>query len=221
MLERRSDRIQLALIAAMSLAGLWVMHATPTGVLVPIHFDANGTQDGWGQPGFTLFVLPALCALLWGSQTLLPKIDPLSDNLRRSSRAVTTVFVAVTVLSTVIQGLIVVATLGLLTIEAKVVIVPGGVLFMVIGNVMGKLRPNHVVGFRTPWTLADERVWDQTHRFGGKALVLGGMLIAALPFTPLDSAWWGVAIATIALLVGSAPMLKSYVLWHEIQKQSR
>jgi uncharacterized membrane protein len=92
---------------------------------------------------------------------------------------------------------------------------------MVIGNVMGKLRPNHVVGFRIPWTLANERVWDQTHRFGGKALVLGGILIAVLPFTPLDSAWWGGAIAAIALLSVAAPMLKSYLLWREIKKQSR
>ena len=92
---------------------------------------------------------------------------------------------------------------------------------MVIGNVMGKLRPNHFVGFRTPWTLANERVWDQTHRFGGKVFVLGGMLIAALPFTPLDSAWWGVAISAIALLVAGAPMLKSYLLWRAMQKEAR
>jgi uncharacterized membrane protein len=221
MLERRSDRIQLALIVAMSLAGLWVMNATPTGALVPIHFDANGTQDGWGEPGFILFVMPVMGAFLWGVQALLPMIDPLRGNLLRSSRAVTTVFIAGTVLLAVLQGLIVVATLGVLTIEAKVLIVPGGVLFMVIGNAMGKLRPNHVVGFRTPWTLANERVWDQTHCFGGKVLVLGGILIAALPFTPLDSSWWGVAISTIALLSVSAPMLKSYLLWREIQKLPR
>jgi uncharacterized membrane protein len=221
MLERRSDRLQLALIVAMTLAGLWVMHTTPTGVLVPIHFDVNGTPNGWGEPGFTLLILPTVCALLWGLQSLLPKIDPFNDNLRRSSRAVTTIFVAVTVLFTLIQGLIVVAILGVTTVQAKVVIVPGGVLLMVIGNVMGKLRPNHVVGFRTPWTLANERVWDQTHRFGGKVLVLGGILIAALPFTPLDSAWWGVATSTIALLSVGAPMLKSYLLWREIQKRSR
>lgn len=156
-----------------------------------------------------------------GVQATLPLIDPLKGNLLRSSHAVATVFIAVTLLLAVLQGLIVVATLGVLTIEAKVVIVPGGVLFMVIGNVMGKLRPNHVVGFRTPWTLANERVWDQTHRFGGKLFVLGGILIAALPFTPLDSAGWGVAISAIALLVAGAPMLKSYLLWRAMQKDAR
>jgi uncharacterized membrane protein len=221
MLERRTDRLQLALIVAMTLAGLWVMHATPTGALVPIHFDANGTPNGWGEPGFTLFVLPAMGAFLWGVQATLPLIDPIRGDLLRSSRAVATVFTAGTLLLAVLQGLVVVATLGVMTIEAKVVIVPGGVFFMVIGNVMGKLRPNHVVGFRTPWTLANERVWDQTHRFGGKALVLGGILIAALPFTPLDSAWRGLVISTIVLLSVGAPILKSYLLWREIQKRSR
>lgn len=66
-------------------------------------------------------------------------------------------------------------------------------LFLVIGNVMGKLRPNYTVGIRTPWTLANDRVWDQTHRFGGKTFVFAGGLLCVLAALPLDLAWPGLA----------------------------
>jgi uncharacterized membrane protein len=60
----------------------------------------------------------------------------------------------------------------------------GGVaLFMaVLGNVMGKVRRNFWLGVRTPWTLANERVWYATHRLAAKMMVGCSVLafIAAL-----------------------------------------
>src|SRR5262249_59245838 len=35
--------------------------------------------------------------------------------------------------------------------------------FALIGNVLGKVRRNFWMGIRTPWTLASEAVWHQTH----------------------------------------------------------
>lgn len=58
----------------------------------------------------------------------------------------------------------------------------GGLLLIVTGNYLPKARRNHFVGIRTPWTLADERVWDKTHRFAGPVLMLGGVAIAVATF---------------------------------------
>jgi uncharacterized membrane protein len=41
---------------------------------------------------------------------------------------------------------------------------------------MGKVRRNFFVGIRTPWTLANQRVWYGTHRLAGKLMVGSGML---------------------------------------------
>ena len=46
-----------------------------------------------------------------------------------------------------------------------------GTLLVVLGGVMGRRRPNWTTGIRTPWTLADERVWDKTHRVAGRLMV--------------------------------------------------
>jgi uncharacterized membrane protein len=61
--------------------------------------------------------------------------------------------------------------------------------FALLGNVLGKTRKNFWIGIRTPWTLADERVWNQTHRQAGWIFVIYGVLGAALTlltdFSPL------------------------------------
>src|SRR5207245_165852 len=42
----------------------------------------------------------------------------------------------------------------------------GGIFlfFALLGNVLGRVRRNFWMGVRTPWTLASEAVWNQTHR---------------------------------------------------------
>ena len=44
-----------------------------------------------------------------------------------------------------------------------------GLMFIVLGNYMGKVRKNFFIGIRTPWTLASDEVWNRTHRLGGCA----------------------------------------------------
>jgi len=220
MFEHHMERTQGALIAAMVLAGFWALYATPPGTLVPLHFDLAGQPDGWGEPIVGLFALPAMAGLLLGLQRLLPKIEPQAANLRRSSRALATVFLAITASLALLQAVIVVSTLGLALPKASLMFLLTGSLFVVLGNVMGKLRPNYSVGIRTPWTLANERVWDKTHRFGGKCFVIGGVAVALLPFLPLDPVFLEALLIAAVLVIVGAPVLKSYLLWREMQGKS-
>lgn len=57
-----------------------------------------------------------------------------------------------------------------------------GLLLVVVGNLLPKLRPNKYVGIRLPWIMHDEARWAKTHRFSGFAMVLCGvaMLVCSL-----------------------------------------
>ena len=97
------------------------------------------------------------------------------------------------------------------------VILTGGFL-IVAGNVLGKIRWNHTLGIRTPWTLGDERVWDKTHRFGGWAFVAGGVLLLGATFAlPPSIPPVAVAVPVVAG-VASATILKSYLLARQQQR---
>jgi len=217
MLERFGTRIQWALIAAMAAAGLWALLQLPEGARVPVHFNGRGEPDGWAGAGFGLFMLPGLALALLGLQGLLPRIDPRGDNLRRSAKALATIWCAVALLLALLQGHIVMLALGLAQPLPRLPLLLVGGLFVVMGNILGKLRPNFTVGIRTPWTLANERVWDQTHRFGGKAFVLAGAALLALSLAAPPAEWLMPAILAAALGPALAAVLRSWWLWRRLQ----
>jgi uncharacterized membrane protein len=198
---------------------LTVLFELPAGTRIPIHFGANGQADGWAPAAFGLFIIPAVAAATWLLILILPQIDPRGKNLIRSGDAYGTMWVALTLMLCVSQALIIATALGARVDVTRILIAAMGVMFIAIGNVLGKLRWNYTVGIRTPWTLADQRVWDKTHRFGGWLFVIGGLAVVASVFIPLSGvvrAWLLIAIiAAIAVL----PIGKSYLLWRQRQDE--
>ena len=65
-----------------------------------------------------------------------------------------------------INGVVVLAALGVAVNMGLVLGVQVGLLLVVIGAIMDQLRPNWFVGIRTPWTLSSEESWRATHRAG-------------------------------------------------------
>ena len=51
-----------------------------------------------------------------------------------------------------------------------------GLLFMIIGNYLPKVKQNNTIGIRVVWTLQDEENWSATHRLSGKLWVASGVL---------------------------------------------
>jgi uncharacterized membrane protein len=95
--------------------------------------------------------------------------------------------------------------------------ITGGVyvMFALLGNVMGKVRRNFYIGIRTPWTLANERVWYATHRFGGKTFVVAGL--AGLLLTALDTPSWMLTSVLIAACV--VPVAYSLIFYKRLERR--
>ena len=88
-----------------------------------------------------------------------------------------------------------------------------GLLFLVLGNFMGKIRPNWFVGIRTPWTLSSKLSWVKTHRLAGRLFVVMGLLFFMLA---LFRQPWVVAALVSALVVCLVWMVVySYLVWRK------
>lgn len=59
------------------------------------------------------------------------------------------------------------------------------VLFMGLAVVIRDVPPNHVVGFRFPWTLHNPGVWHQSHRVGFWGMVIGGIGMIVVTLLPV------------------------------------
>ena len=86
-------------------------------------------------------------------------------------------------------------------------------LFLVIGNYLPKVRPNYLMGIRTPWTLASDLSWGRTHRLGGRLFVLEGLVLPVLGLLDVGpellSVTIIVAIVVLVVVVSAYP----YQVW--------
>ena len=55
-----------------------------------------------------------------------------------------------------------------------------GVLMIVLGNVMPKLRMNSTIGLRTPWSMKNEGIWKKCQHIGGISFIIGGIIIIGI-----------------------------------------
>jgi uncharacterized membrane protein len=212
-LGRRTRLLVLAIVGCAWVASLVVWPFAPA--YVPTHWNAAGAVNGT-MPRFPgLFIAPAIMTVLAVLLVVIPRIDPRSANYASFGNTYRLIRIGVLLFLLVVHLLALAAALGL-TLNMSAVITPlVGLLFVGLGNVMGKLRPNWFVGIRTPWTLSSADVWTRTHRFGGRVMiVLGIVLILSSLLVPPT------ALATV-LLVGTIGMAAltvgySYVVWRQL-----
>ncbi|MCM1134933.1 MAG: SdpI family protein [Clostridium sp.] len=55
-----------------------------------------------------------------------------------------------------------------------------GILMIVVGNIMPKLRMNSIVGLRTHWSMKNETAWKKSQRVGGISFIVGGIAIIGI-----------------------------------------
>jgi uncharacterized membrane protein len=200
-------------LAGQVLLGLWALTQVEPGAEVPIHWDVNGVPNGWGPPIVAFFLMPAITAGVLGLFALIPRIEPRRGNLLRSASAYRTVGIAVVLLMGLMQVMIVTAALELIDLSvATITGVAVGVLFVLLGNVLGTVRSNYMFGVRTPWTLTSDLAWAKTHRLLGRMFFALGVALVVVSLGGWMQAVVGVIIGgTIAILV--VAMVYSYRVW--------
>ena len=92
-----------------------------------------------------------------------------------------------------------------------------GILLVVLGNMMPKLKINYMIGFKTPWTLSNETVWLKTHRLAGKLWFAGGFVMMAGSLLPISSQLALLYLLGCASLITLIPCIYSYIIFKRIR----
>jgi uncharacterized membrane protein len=198
----------IIIILSFLLAGYFYAHF-PDRVIT--HWDFYGTPNGYSSRAFGAWFFPALIAGIYGLFVLLPFIDPKREryaSFEKVFHRVKTLLTAVFFALYAITGL---ANLGYpIKINFAISFIIG-LLFIILGNYMGKVKQNWFMGFRFPWTLSSENVWNRTHRFGGFVMILTGVLMILTPYLP---EFLGMALFIIGILAMTlGTMLYSYLIF--------
>ena len=167
--------IGLGVVALSVVASLLAAPELPQEVAV--HWNAAGEADGFMPAWAAMAFLPAVAALLLGVLAVAPRFDPLRENIRQFQSTYDWLAVTVVGLLAYVHGVVLLVNTGY-SFDIFQAFAPGiAALYLAVGFVLDRARQNWVVGIRTPWTLSDEQVWDETHERAG-ALFKGTGLVA-------------------------------------------
>lgn len=208
----KSEWPQWTMLLAMFALAAWRWPLTANKV--PVHWDMNGQIDRYGGKIEGLLALPLLSVGLYVMLLALPRLDPGRANYAQFAKSYNAIRLAVLTSMFVVYGATLLGAAGH-KIEMSGVICPAiGGLFIVLGSVMGKIRPNWFVGIRTPWTLSSKTAWSKTHRAGGWTFIaLGAAQIVAGTALPLTSL---LGLMVTMLLSASAGLSAySYLVWRD------
>ena len=78
-----------------------------------------------------------------------------------------------------------------------------GLMFLLIGNYLPKIKQNGAMGIRVKWTLESEENWNATHRYAGRLWFAGGlvlMVVSLIPNVVVVLALWLVALTVMVAL---------------------
>ena len=158
-------------------------------------------------------MLPLITAGMAALLALIPRFEPRRANLERSGQAYGAIWIAVVTLLGAIHLLAVGVALGRRFDMTRLVLIGVGLLFVVIGNYLPTVRPNYLVGIRTPWTLASDLAWVRTHRVGGRLFVVEGLVMIVFGLLGARAQMLAVAVigAIVVLLV--VVFAYSYRVW--------
>jgi len=184
--------IGLAFVIGLSLYGRQHLPDVPLAT----HFNAEGIADGFMPRDQALWFGPVMLLILTALFWALPILSPSNAPLERSATAYGAAWISLTCVL-VFAHFYIVARAFDRAPEAHWVRLMPGLLLIVLGNYLPKIRFNYVFGIRTPWTLSDERVWDRTHHFSGPVFIVAGLII-------LISALFAPPSAFVACLLGAA-----------------
>ncbi len=182
---------------------------------IPIHFSFDGTPDNYGGRAF-IFVLPLISFACTAMAAYLPHMDPKKSSYERFPKAYELLHWSINILFFIVTAALAVYYMGWLSNPGYMVVVAVGILVAVIGNYMPKMKQNFFCGIKTPWTIMDEENWNKTHRLGGKLWVLGGLVLAIIPFLPENIA--SVLIFANLFVLIIIPYAYSYILFKKKYK---
>ena len=188
--------------------------------ILPSHWNAIGQVDGYAPKVLLAVLWPLISATSYSFLLFVMSISPrLGFQRPEKTQAITQLLSLATLLFLLVIQLAANAiALGFHIDITFIISLAISILFVFIGNYMGKLRRNYWVGIRTPWTLASDVVWERTHRFGSWLFVGAGLLGVALSFVPVAHLWGTIALF---LTVSVIPVMYSYKIYMQQSLHTR
>lgn len=184
---------------------------------IPTHWNFKGQIDGYSGKTAGAFMIPIMNLAMYGLFIFLPKLDPKRENYKLFESTYVYFRYLFHIFFFGMHIMIIAAALGYPVDTGRLVMLGISLLFMLMGNVMGRLKHNYFMGIRTPWTLANEEVWKRTHRLGAILMTCGGFIGAILALLRVNPGW---IFALVLMVTAFIPVVYSYLIFNKLKNKT-
>lgn len=139
------------------------------------HFNFDNAADGYREKWFAVIIEPFILLALHLIMAMIIAADPRKKNISSKVYGITIWIIPASSLA-----LAVVIYPYNLGIHFNISLFLGiflGVIYIILGNYLPKTRQNYTIGFKLPWTYANEENWNKTNRLAGVIDIVMGILI--------------------------------------------
>ena len=203
---RRSEIIMLGIALLSFVIGVYYYPQMPEQMAS--HWNARGQVDGYLSKFWGLFLMPVTLVGLALLFMAIPRIDPLRENIEKFRKYYDGFVILFMLFMVVVYVQTLLWNIGIRISLNAFLPIAAGIMFIGAGILVENARRNWFIGIRTPWTLSSDRVWDKTHRMGGKLFKSAGVIAIVGIFFHSYAVYF---VLVPALLVAAYTVVYSYL----------
>lgn len=191
---------------------IYFFNVLPDKMITHVNFD--NVPDGYMPKTSFLIFYPVLFILIFSLGFFVTIKDPRNSN--QEKKPLYFLFIAIPILGVIAFISLIRLNLGHQTDIGLIISIAVGLLFIILGNYLPKIKPNYTFGIKLPWTLANDEVWQKTHRLSGYLWIFAGIIMIGSYFIN-PNAYIFLGVLLIPLLV--IPTIYAYRLYHKLEKR--
>jgi len=185
--------------------------------IVASHWDANGNVNGYMSKFWGLFLMPIIATVMLLFFVLIPKLDPLKKNIEKFRKDYDGFILIIILFLFYIYMLTILWNIDYRFNIGQMLAPAFAVLFYYMGVLVENAKRNWFIGIRTPWTLSNDKVWDKTHKLGGKLFNISGAIAFIGVFLSNYLSFLVVIVPVILFSIYS--IIYSYIEYKKIVKK--
>ncbi len=184
---------------------------------IATHWGTDGMADDWSSRAFAVFGLPMLLLVIHWICIIITAAD--HKRREQNKKAYNMVLFIMPFISCFTNGIMYATAFGLEFNMFSLVFGLLGIMFVIIGNYMPKIKQNHTLGIKISWTLESEENWNATHRLAGKLWFAVGIICLACVFLPYKISVFVMPALLVAAI--TIPIIYSYCYYLKEKKKGK
>ncbi|MFH0948896.1 MAG: SdpI family protein [Candidatus Aenigmatarchaeota archaeon] len=171
---KKTEVIIIGIILISFALGIYLYPQMPENMAS--HWDAQGRVNGYMPKLLGLFLMPFISIILFLLFVIIPKIDPLEFNIKKFRNHYDRFVMLVIIFLFYIYLLSIFWNFNDEFDMIQMLSPAFAILFYYCGILIENAKRNWFIGIRTPWTMSNEKVWNKTHKIGGKLFKITGLI---------------------------------------------